>query len=265
MGVEIIMDWKKESQMFDQTAEYYDRFRPSYPIEIVNNIITRTSINYDSKLLEIGAGSGKATELFAPFKFNIYCIEPGENLVKNGKIKFSEFSNITFEVARFEELDLLPNQYDVIFSAQAFHWVPQPLGYEKCAYTLKDNGYLALFWNMYITYDNELDTELVEISKKYGGFADFLSSDGCEKRICSIAKGIEDSGYFNTPNIQRVFWNQVYTADEYFGFVQTGNSFVQKSDEEKLKAYNDIKNLAKGHGGVINRPYLCVLYLASKK
>lgn len=259
------MDWKKESEMFDRTAEYYDTFRPSYPMEIIDKIISITNVNEHSKLLEIGAGSGKATTLFEPYNLNIFCVEPGENLVRNGRIKFSKFDNIKFEVGRFEELDLLSKQYDAIFSAQAFHWIPQPIGYEKCAYALKDNGYLALFWNMYITFDNQLDNELIEISNKYGGFADFLSADGCEKRIDSIVSGIQNSGYFNTPEVHRVLWNQSYNADEYIGFVKTGNSFVQKSEEEKLNAYNDIKKLADKHGGFINRPYLCVLYLASKK
>lgn len=260
-----MMDWKKESEMFDQTAEYYDTFRPSYPREIIKKIVSSTHVNPHSKLLEIGAGSGKATALFEPYGLDILCIEPGENLVRNGRIKFSEFENIKFEVGRFEEIDLPERQYDVIFSAQAFHWIPQPIGYEKCAYTLKDNGYLALFWNMYITYDNELDHELLELSNKYGGFSDFLSSEGCEKRIDSIVAGIENSGYFNTPEVHRVLWNHVYTAEEYFGFVNTGNSFVQKSEEEKANAFNDIKKLAEKHGGSIHRPYLCVLYLASMK
>lgn len=259
------MDMRKESEMFDRTAEYYDTFRPSYPMEIVDKIIYGTSINENSKVLEIGSGSGKATELFAHQKFSIHCIDPGENLVRNGRIKFSEFDRVKFEIGRFEELDLPPKQYDVILSAQAFHWIPQPIGYEKCAHVLKDNGYLALFWNMYITYDNALDNELVEISNRYGGFADFLSVDGCEKRIASIAANIENSGYFNSPKIHSTLWNQTYDAEQYFGFAKTGNSFVQKSEEEKLNAFIDIKKLADKHGGVINRPYLCVLYLASKK
>lgn len=258
------MDWKRESEMFDRTADYYDTFRPSYPREIIERIINITEINSKSKILEIGAGSGKATELFAPYNFHIHCIDPGENLVRNGRIKFKEFNNISFQVARFEELDLSPEQYDVIFSAQAFHWIPQPAGYEKCADALKNEGYLALFWNMYITYNNDLDNELLEISKKYGGLADFLSVDGCEKRIDSIVEGIENSGYFNSPIVHRVLWNQSYTADEYYGFVQTGNFFIQKSEAEKLRVYNDIKKLADKHSGVINRPYLCVLYLATK-
>lgn len=259
------MDFRKESEMFDQMAEYYDTFRPSYPGEIIDTIINTTRVNRNSKILEIGSGSGKATALFAPYDFDIYCIDPGENLVKNGRIKFSRFKNVKFEVARFEELELLPDQFDVIFSAQTFHWIPQPVGYKKCAHALKDNGYLALFWNMYITYDNDLDNELLKLSDKYGGFADFLSAEGCEERIGSIIAGIDNSGLFNTPSVHRVLWKYRYTADEYIGFVQTGNSFVQKSYKEKETAYDDIRELANKYGGYINRPYLCVLYLAQKK
>lgn len=258
------MDWVKESKMFDQMADYYDKFRPSYPLDVVDTIIQNSGVNSNSYLLEIGAGSGKATELFAARNLNICCIEPGQNLVDTGTKKFANNSRVKFITARFEEYDVSQQQYDVIYSAQAFHWVPQPVGYDKCAMALKDKGYLALIWNMYITYDNNLDRELLEISSRYGGFTDFLSIDGCEKRIASICSGIENSRLFHSPSVYRFPWSQEYTADEYFGFVLTSNSFVQRTDEEKQRAYQDITALASKHGGVINRPYICALYIAQK-
>lgn len=258
-----MLDWKKESEMFNQTADYYDRYRPSYPRDIIDTIVKEAKIQTGSKLLEIGAGSGKATELFSDRGFDILCIEPGNELVKIGNKRF-EGNTIRFESARFEEYNLSFQSYDVIFSAQAFHWVPQPIGYEKCAYTLKENGFLALFWNMYITYDNEIDNELLEISNKYGGFADFLSEVDCEKRIESITAGIGGSGLFSKPKVFRRLWKQEYTADEYYGFALTGNRFVQQSNEEKYRAHKELEHLANKHKGVIERPYLCVLYLSQK-
>ncbi|MGM1048824.1 MAG: class I SAM-dependent methyltransferase [Bacillota bacterium] len=258
------MDWNKESKMFNQMSDYYDKFRPSYPLDVVEKIIQETGINQTSQLLEIGAGSGKATELFAAQDLNICCIEPGPDLVERGTKKFANNRRVGFITARFEEYDLPQQQYDVIYSTQAFHWIPQPIGYEKCAFALKDKGYLALMWNMYITYENKLDQELLEISNRYGGFTDFLSSDGCEKRIASICSAIENSRLFHSPHVYRFPWSQEYTADEYFGFVLTSNSFVQRSDEEKQRAYQDITVLANKHGRVINRPYICALYLAQK-
>jgi len=259
----IVLDWEKESEMFNQTADYYDKFRPSYPRDIIDALIKETGIKEGSKLLEIGAGSGKATELFIDKEFNILCIEPGDDLVKIGNKRF-EGRSIRFETARFEDYDLPSRYYDVIFSAQAFHWVPQPIGYEKCSFTLKDKGHLALLWNMYITYDNDLDYELLEISNKYGGFADFLSEKDCENRIYSCMSGIENSGLFSKPKVFRVLWEKDYTADEYYGFALTGNRFVQKDEEQKQEAYKDLIRLANKHNGIIKRPYLCVLYLGQK-
>ena len=258
------MDFRKESEMFNQAADYYDRFRPSYPKEIVDSLISVTGISEGANLLEIGSGSGKATELFADKGYQILAVDPGQDLVKLGNERF-ERKGVSFEVGRFEEFDLKKQYYDVIYAAQSFHWVPQPAGYEKCAYALKDNGYIALFWNMYILYDNELDKEILELSNRYGGMADFLKEEDCEKRIGTIVKGIEDSNLFESPTVVRQLWKQNYTADEYYGFALTGNRFMAKSDEEKARAYKDIVDLAEKHGGMIERPYLCVLYVAKKK
>lgn len=256
--------WKRESEMFNLAADYYDKFRPSYPVEIIDLLTRKTGISAGSNLMEIGAGSGKATELIKDSGYHICCIEPGKDLVAKGMIKFSDNPMIKYECTRFENYDAAKNFYDVIFAAQAFHWVPQPIGYIKCAQALKDNGYLAPFWNMYITFENEVDKELLEISRKYGGLADFLSEDECEIRITSIVSDIIDSGLFKEPKVYRHMWKQTYTADEYYGFALTSNSFLQKSKEEKENAFKDLVNLANRHGGIIERPYLCVLYLAQK-
>lgn len=258
-------DAKKESEMFDKAAEYYDKFRPGYPREIIETLVDKTKLSEKSKTLEIGAGSGKATEYFKDYGFSIRCIEPGENLVKNGQIKYKEYSHIKFECGRFEEVELTSETYDVIYAAQSFHWVPQPIGYQKCAKMLAENGNLALFWNMYLAYDNNEDNDLLKLSNKYGGFADFVNEEQCENRIYSIVNAIQDSGLFETPTVYKHLWKQEYTADEYYGFVLTGNRFLQLSDEVKETARKEIVEHANKFGGKIVRTYLCVLYLAGKK
>jgi len=53
--------------MFNQMADYYDKFRPSYPQEIIDAIVKKAGLNVESSILEIGAGSGKATAQFADY------------------------------------------------------------------------------------------------------------------------------------------------------------------------------------------------------
>lgn len=258
------MNFHKESEMFNQAAEYYDKYRPGYPQEIIDSLISVTGITEDSDLLEIGCGSGKATEQLTRKGFSIVGIDPGEDLVRIGNKRFKN-ENVNFVKGRFEEYDFGQKKFDVVYAAQSFHWVPQPIGYQKCAYVLKDNGYLALFWNMYVLNDNDTDKELIEISKRYGGIADFVTETECEIRIDSIVSQIVDSNLFEKPTVIRKLWKQNYTADEFYGFALTGNSFMQNSDEDKQKAYNDIVALAEKNRGIIERPYLCVLYIAKKK
>lgn len=258
-------DAKKESEIFDKAADYYDKFRPGYPKEIIKTLIDHSQLTNESKVLEIGAGSGKATDYFKDYGFSIRCIEPGENLVKIGQMKYRDYPNIKYECGRFEELEMASENYDVIFAAQSFHWIPQPVGFQKCAEMLKKGGYLAPFWNMYLTLDNEADNELIKLSHKYGGFADFVSEEQCENRINSIVNGIKESGLFESPSVYKHFWKQEYTAKEYYGFVLTGNRFIQLPDKVKSIAYEEIKEHANKFGGKIVRPYLCVLYMAPKK
>ena len=258
-------DAKKESEMFDMAAEYYDQFRPGYPKEIIETLVKKTQLRDHSNVLEIGAGSGKATDYFKEYGFHIRCIEPGVNLVKNGQMKYKEYPKIEFECGRFEELELDNEKYDVIFAAQSFHWIPQPIGYEKCAQILTEDGYLAPFWNMYLLYDQEEDNALLQLSNKYGGFSDFVNEEQCENRICSIINAIQESGLFETPTVHKHIWKQEYTAEEYYGFVLTGNHFLQLSDEVKEMARKEIEEHANKFGGKIDRTYLCALYLAQKK
>ena len=258
------MELRKESEMFNHAAEYYDKYRPGYPQEIIDSLISVTGISKGSDLLEIGCGSGKATRQFIGNEFNISGIDPGEDLVRIGNERFKN-ENVIFVKGRFEEYDFGQKRFDVIYAAQSFHWVPQPIGYKKCADFLKDNGYLALFWNMYILCDNDPDKELLEISKRYGGIADFVAETECENRIDSIVSQIVDSDLFEKPVVIRRLWEQNYTADDFYGFALTGNRFMQNSDKNKKKAYNDIAALAEKNGGIIERPYLCVLYIAKKK
>jgi len=96
------MDWKKGSEMFNRAADYYDQYRPGYPQKIVDALVAETGITAGSRLLEIGAGSGKATAQFASRGFDILCIDPGADLVAIGNERFADGS-IHFETTRFEE------------------------------------------------------------------------------------------------------------------------------------------------------------------
>src|SRR5262249_27615202 len=65
---------------FDANAELYDAARPSYPEERVDEVVLRSGIPPGGRILEIGAGTGKATLSFARRGYAILALEPGGNM-----------------------------------------------------------------------------------------------------------------------------------------------------------------------------------------
>lgn len=257
------MDQKRESEMFDQMADYYDRFRPGYPVEIIDAVVSRAKLTGGSRILEIGSGSGKATEQFAGRGFKMLCLDPGENLVKKGNGRFVG-QDITFVASRFEDYPLPAEHFDAIISAQAFHWTPKPLAYKLCAETLKKNGWLMPFWNIEIIHDTDLDHELLAILDKYDAYTAAMKKAAYEDRVRTISGDIAASGFFIEPEVIQSHWEKTYTAEEYFGFAMTGNVFVRNSDEVKRACFRELEKLAAKYGG-IRRRYICELYAARKK
>src|SRR5689334_8101347 len=65
-------------QGFQAASEIYDAGRPGYPPEAVDHLIRVLNLNPSSTLVELGAGTGKFTQLIVPTRARIIAVEPVE-------------------------------------------------------------------------------------------------------------------------------------------------------------------------------------------
>jgi len=137
------IDRKKDSQRFDTVARLYDEYRPDYPQELVDGTIAMSRLPEGGSILEIGSGTGKATRLFARRGYAIHCIEPGGNLAAVAARNLQDYPRVSFEITRYEEWQEHPAAFDLVMSAQAFHWVPGEIGYPKASRSLKPGLYIS--------------------------------------------------------------------------------------------------------------------------
>ena len=247
-------------QGFNKMVGNYDN-KPDYPTELTNTIINKANLTVGSKLLEIGSGTGRATVQFANFGFEIVCVEPGIDMIEKAKLKLKD-KNINFIASRFEDYSAPCEYFDAIISAQAFHWVSQPDGYEKCANALKPEGYLVPFWYIELFGDTELDKELWAIITKYDAYVSCMQEKDYADRMESVTSKIVSSGLFSKPEIIHSYSDKIYTADEYFYYLHS-DSLAKRSDEEKQACYEELVKLADKYHG-IKRRYTCELYLTKK-
>jgi SAM-dependent methyltransferase len=255
------IDWQEESRRFNGIADLYDACRPAYPEELVDALISITSIQTGSRILEIGSGTGKATLLFARRGFSILCIEPEQNLVSVAAQALKDYPQVEFEAVAFEQWHEHPGEFDLVISAQAFHWIPRASGYAKAARALKETGQLALFWNM---YPDPTDAIFLDLRKVYEEHAPELAarSNSCEELITQREADISDSGFFNNVRVKRFPWSFKYDVAQYVGLLGTYSDHLRLAEEKRQRLYDGVREVIDQHGGIIEKPYLAVLYIA---
>ena len=132
---------------FNEDAINYDKWRPNYCEELFHDIMEYSKLDGHKKALEIGIGTGQATLPFLKTGCDLTAIELGENLAEFSKNKFKDYKNFTIHNISFEDFKCNTNTFDLIYSATAFHWIDESVGYPKAFNLLRPNGTLALFWN----------------------------------------------------------------------------------------------------------------------
>ena len=250
-------------ETFDSVAELYDSARPGYPAQLFDDIIALSGIADDGTMLEIGCGTGKATISFAQRGNSMHCLELGENLAALAAHNCRAYPAVRIEQAAFEEWSLSSGSFDLVFSAQAFHWIPIEIAYAKSAAALKPGGYLALFWNTYPVEDAPLRHELDEIYLRHAPeIADRGATRTVEEKCVQISAFINDSGHFGPVEVRYFPWSEIYSADQYISLLNTYSDHISLTDTKRRELFAGIRSLIDRQGGVIERPYLAVLFCA---
>jgi len=128
---------------FDAIAAKYDRVRPSYPGALVDAACDRARLVPGARVLEIGCGTGKLTEMLTVRGLRVEAVDPGPSLVEEARRRVRD-ADVRFHLGRFEDVELPPASFAAVFSGTAFHWVDPSVGWGKVATLLAPGGVLAL-------------------------------------------------------------------------------------------------------------------------
>jgi SAM-dependent methyltransferase len=113
---------------FEEVAEIYDEVRPSYPEELIEDVLTLSGIPADGRILEIGCGPGNATLPFARRGYSILGIELGERLAALATNNCRAYPGVAIRNVAFEDWELEEKAFDLAIAADALHWIPPEVG-----------------------------------------------------------------------------------------------------------------------------------------
>ena len=93
--------------------------------------------NGGMRALEVGIGTGQATRPFLEAGCRVTAVELGEKLAAYSQVKFQNFFNLEILQGDFMKCPLQGDSFDLLYSATAFHWIPEEQGYPKALRLLK--------------------------------------------------------------------------------------------------------------------------------
>lgn len=238
---------------FNTAATLYEDVRPGYPEELIQDVVDISGLNDHSRILEIGCGTGKATQFFVERGYELVCLDIGADLIAVAKEKLKAFLNVSFVEQAFEGWES-DEKFDLIISATAFHWVDPKVRYVRASEALESEGFLAVFSNQHVRKDEGFFAESQRLYDKY--YSPLTTS---RPTHATNFPGVET---FQEP-IKRVYpWSRTYSSEQYIKLLSTYSDHIALPDKNRGLLFDGIVNLIETkYDGQVTKHYQAVLDL----
>lgn len=250
------MEFRK---VFDTVPEQFDRYRPRYSPELFSELIAYAGIGPGKCVLELGPGTGQATDPIINTGCDYNAIELGEHLHAMMVRKYGRYPNFHIVNDDFITHDFGSQRFDMIYSAATIQWIPEEIAFSKTFELLKPGGTLAMMLTRgdYQTTNEELYRRIQQVYSKY-----YKPETGYKHGAFGYTNAT-NYGYIDFE--KREFYGQrVFTADEYVGFSGTHCDHITIPEPYKSKLFQGLREevLAAGNRIVFSDTY--ILFLARK-
>ena len=134
------------SRFSNRVADYV-RYRPSYPVELVETLQSEAGLKSDSTVADVGSGTGISANLFLQLGCTVYGIEPNLEMRSAAEAQFADQARFHSLGGTAEATTLPDASVDLVVAGQAFHWFDRARTRAEFVRILRPSGYVALFWN----------------------------------------------------------------------------------------------------------------------
>jgi SAM-dependent methyltransferase len=245
-------------------AELYDQSRPSYPDALVDRVLEYAGAGESDRTVEVGAGTGKATMLFAARGLRVVGIEPSADMAEIARRNCAAFPNVTIEQTEFERWRPPGREFRLVFSGQAWHWIAPEVRYVAARAALEDGGAVAAFWNVPDWATCDLRHELGEVYRRHGrdGVLDDPMNPATRPGDENWATEIADASGFAAGEVHRYRWNRDYATLEYLDLLRTHSPCLVLAPPERDALLADIGAAIDANGGSFRMRFVTLLGLA---
>jgi ubiquinone/menaquinone biosynthesis C-methylase UbiE len=250
---------------FDREATRYDRARPTYPEALFSRLMAQCGLSAGMGALEIGPGSGQATEPLAQRGLHLCAVELGRNLAAAARKRLAPYPNVVVRTGNFETLNFPAETFDLVCAATAIHWIAPDLRFAKPHRLLKSHGHLALIHTEQVS-DGDGDQFVRATQPIYREFA--TQSDAVDYAPPNLAELVPmavDTALFKTMSFDVFPMRIEYTSATYVELLHTFSPTIAMATDSRKTFLDSIAEVIdRDFRGRIVRHMAMTLLIARK-
>ena len=250
---------------FNAVAELYDQARAGYPPALYDDLMKFANLAAGDAVLEVGCGTGKATEEFAQRGLNVVALDPGLNMIAAGRRRVAPFNGVQFVQTTFEAWPVQAGAFRLVAAAQAWHWVAPDIRFRKAFEALAPGGALAVFG----TAPEPVPPPLGEaLEKVYAMRAPELGGPPPEHAYVPsgpFSRDFDRSGLFGQVTHRSYPWARSFSAGSYVEYLRTVSRYQLMDEKRRGDLLAAIAEAIEANGGGFDAPVETHLYFAVRK
>lgn len=239
--------------VFGEVAAEYDQIRPEYPSAIAAEIRQYLG-GVPGLIAEIGAGTGKATALFAQVGAPMLCVEPDPRMAQVLRAKFPSAQVV---IADADSWTPPSGGVPVLAGALVWHLLDEERRCARVHEVLADGGAVALIGRKHVVDDPAQNEAL--------GAA--YTADGRnypDRRPTWIADELTASGLFTDVRSTRHDTILPLSAEDYLRLVATWSPFRLRTPEQQAALLEALRAAIGRTGGSVHMRLETTLNLARR-
>jgi SAM-dependent methyltransferase len=223
---------------FGAVAAAYEQFRPGYPVEVYDRVLTYAGRPILTAL-EIGAGTGHATRLFTQFGVAVTATEPDAAML--AELRNHVPGTVDTVQAAFEELQT-DKSYGLVYAAASLHWTQPENRWSRVAALLEPGGVFASFGGPVHLADPGVRQAVAAARAPFLDNDDVDSPDGtpADQHMQWPGTELEHSEWFAEVQQCVIERRLTISAHDFVGHLSTISAYLQLSASDRQQAYSRI-------------------------
>ncbi|RMB00579.1 class I SAM-dependent methyltransferase [Eilatimonas milleporae] len=224
---------------FTALARHY-RHRPGYSRDALG-CLARHAGAYGPReaeftVADVGAGTGKLTEVLAGLKLHGVAVEPNDAMREEGRRTAGVEPDFQWQAGSAEQTGLEDQSVDWVLMASSFHWTDSETALKEFHRILRPGGYLTVLWNprdlhkdaLQNRIDSEIRRQIPNMKRRSSGGPEW--TEGLEDTL--LADGLfGDLLFIEAPHEENM------SRERYLGVWKSVNDIQVQAGEDR---WNDI-------------------------